>query len=71
MWRFEQRTFYIGVLKVKTHFGMPRGAKTSLTLDELEEVARHSDSKNYLQACTTSGRELLSLYAETTNRKKS
>ena len=31
---FEQGTFYIGSLRVKTHFGMPRGAKMCLALNE-------------------------------------
>ena len=28
------RTFYVGVLRVKLIFGMPRGAKISLVLNE-------------------------------------
>ena len=33
--RFELKTLYIGTLRVKTpYFGMPRGAKMSLALNE-------------------------------------
>ena len=27
VWRFEQRTFYIGSIESQTHFGMPKGVK--------------------------------------------
>ena len=47
------------------HFGMPRGAKTSLALNELEWVAIHSNSnttsKHVLQLARLS---LLILYAK-------
>ena len=48
VWRFEQRTFYFGSLRVKlisVHLGSnSRGAKMSLALDELKYVALCSNS---------------------------
>jgi hypothetical protein len=38
----------------QTHFGMPRGAKTSLSFKFV----------HYLRACSTSGKKLLLLYAK-------
>ena len=44
MWRFARRTFYINSLWVIPLFGMSRGAKMSLALNEPKEVeAPHSD----------------------------
>ena len=49
MCRFEGRTKNInilnGVIEGQSHFGMPRGAKMSLALNEPEWVALYSNSK--------------------------
>ena len=37
-WRFEQRTFWYQFIESQTHFGMPKGAKMSLALNELHEI---------------------------------
>ena len=45
----EPQTSYIGSLEGQTHFGMPRGAKLNLTLNEPKQVALHSfECKHYL-----------------------
>jgi hypothetical protein len=67
MWRF-----YINSLRVKPLFGMSRGAKMSLALNESKEVeALHSDSNTTSQECTTSGKTFTDFVCKTSNGKPS
>jgi hypothetical protein len=52
------------LIEGQTDFGMPRGTGVSLDLNELKKVALHSNSDTNLQACTTSGKKELILYAK-------
>ena len=59
-WMFERRTLCFGSLRVKTYFGMPKGPKMSLALNELQEIGCSSFTfKQFLIACTASGKKLL------------
>ena len=52
------------LIEGQTDFGMPRGTGVSLDFNELKKVALHSNSNINLQACTTSGKKVLILYAK-------
>ena len=55
-WRFEQRTSYISSLRVKLHFGMPRGGQKKFGPQWTEIGCSSCKFKPYLQACSTSGK---------------
>ena len=48
----------------ETHFGMPRGAKMSLTLKRTEIGCSSFNFKHYLRACPTNGKKLSKLYVK-------
>ena len=64
MWTFARRTFNVGSLRVKTHFGIPGGAKLSLDLNETG-ISRLLlfEFRHYLRAWTiTSGNNFFTLH---------
>jgi hypothetical protein len=65
VWRFDSMNIPYRVLRVKLILACPRDAKMRLVLNKSKKVALHSNSNSYLQACITSGKKLLILYAET------
>jgi hypothetical protein len=55
-------------IKCQTRVNTPKGAKTSLALNETQEIGV-IQILYHLWACKTSGKKLLTLYAKTTNEK--
>ena len=63
-WRLEQYNILYQFLDLQTHFGMPRGAKMSKALNELNKIALHSKSNTTSEHATTSEKDLLIVYAK-------
>lgn len=68
MWRFEQRTLYI-FIQGQPHFGLPRGAKMSSTLNEPELIALHSNPHTTSEHTPEVEFFLIHLVCKTTNEK--
>ena len=71
VWRFEQRTFYLGSLRVKTHFGMPRGTENEFG-PQSTELGCSSFKFQTLPLCMhTTGKKLLKfdIVCKPTNKK--
>ena len=64
MWRFERRTFDIGLLKGQTQFGMSKRYQNGFDPQGTETGCSSFKVKHYHQACTTSGKKTMILYAK-------
>ena len=69
VWKFEQRTFYISLLRVKVILACQEVHKISLALNELRYIASSFKVKHSLQACTTSQKKIIDIICKTTNGK--
>ena len=69
VWKFEQKNILYWFIEGQSHFGLPRGAKISLALNELRYIASSFKVKHNLQACTTSWKNINDIICKTTNGK--